>query len=67
MKMFMGGNREKLKSPLCKACFEKVKNQFQKDDKGHIVLGGERPKLCEDCKKKMKEKLNRSIYPDREE
>ena len=66
MKIFTGGDRERLKSILCKACRDKIKGQFEKDEKGHITLSGERPELCEDCKKKMKEQFNRSIYPDRD-
>lgn len=66
MKVFTGEMRERMQSTLCRDCFEKIKKQFSKDDKGKIVLGGEMPELCEECKKKMKEQLNKSIYPDRE-
>ena len=67
MKIFTGGGsaREKMNSALCKDCLEKVRAQFEKDDKGKINLGGEIPKLCEACKKKMKEQFNSSIRPDR--
>jgi hypothetical protein len=54
-----------IKSILCRECYAKVKSQFQKDDDGKIIIGGEMPKLCEVCKKKMKEQFNRSIHPDR--
>jgi len=56
---------ERDKSVLCKACYEKVKAQFQKDEDGKIILIGERPELCDSCKKKMQQQFNRSIYPDR--
>ncbi len=66
MKIFMGRSRDKIESVLCKPCLEKVKGQFKKDEKGKIVLSGERPELCEVCKKKMKDQFSRSVYPDRE-
>jgi hypothetical protein len=66
MKIFMGRSRDQIESVLCKDCLEKVRGQFEKDEKGKIVLSGEIPKLCEECKKKMKNQFNRSVYPDRE-
>ena len=50
-------NPMKTKSVMCIECQQKFKN-FMK-------YGGERPKPCEICKERLKDKMYSSRYPDR--
>lgn len=53
-------------SALCPACYKAFEACFKKDKPGRIDLDfSHQPKLCDSCKRKMKEQFGLSRYPDR--
>jgi hypothetical protein len=65
--MFKGGFSDSFDfSILCIACQKAFRECFKKDEDGKIELDfSHGPKLCASCRKKMEEKFNSSLHPDR--